>query len=131
MVNWGPEGSGETRLETIISYILIIGVAVSFTVLAIGLFIFYRAHGSWAIVRNPSVFIASKNFFSFLINDVRGSASMPAAVRIMSLGVALLILTPYVRAVLSAIYFAAERNFTYFVITVFVLAVLTWSLAVH
>lgn len=34
MVNRGSEGSGETRLETIISYILIIGVVVSFTVLA-------------------------------------------------------------------------------------------------
>lgn len=131
MVKQESEGSGESRLETIISYILIVGVVISFVALSIGLLIFWRAHDSWAIVQNQSAFIRGENFFSFLVDNLRGSVPMPAGVRIMTLGVALLILTPYVRTVLSVIYFAAEKNYKYFVITIFVLAVLTWSLAVH
>lgn len=131
MVGREIEGSGETILETIISYILIIGVATSFVALTIGLIIFRHTEGSWAIIQNPSTFIRGENFFSFLIHGISDSGSMSVSTRIMSLGVALLILTPYVRAILSVVYFGVEEDIKYFFITIFVLAILTWSLAVH
>lgn len=131
MVNQGSRGTGEAKLETIISYVLIIGVIVSFIALSIGLAAFYYLHGSWSINQSPSAFVQSENFFLFVMKAVGGSTPSSFAVRMMSLGAAILILTPYIRAVLSAIYFAAQRDFKYLVFTLFVLAVLTWSLAVH
>jgi uncharacterized membrane protein len=46
----------------------------------------------------------------------------------MALGMAILILTPYVRAVLSVVYFASRKNLTYLIVTLFVLIVLTVSM---
>ena len=48
---------------------------------------------------------------------------------LINLGIALLMLTPYVRVLASTFYFAlAERNPKYTLFTGFVLAVLTYSL---
>jgi uncharacterized membrane protein len=49
----------------------------------------------------------------------------------MVLGIAALILTPYIRAITSVIYFASRKNLKYCLITFFVLAVLTMSLMMH
>jgi uncharacterized membrane protein len=48
----------------------------------------------------------------------------------MSVGVVILILTPYVRVLMSVLYFAWEKNTKYILITLFVLLLLTISLAV-
>jgi uncharacterized membrane protein len=53
------------------------------------------------------------------------------AIGLMTLGIVLLILTPYIRAVLSVIYFGSRGNLKYLVITSFVLAILTVSLLIH
>jgi uncharacterized membrane protein len=49
----------------------------------------------------------------------------------MTLGIAILMLTPYVRVILSVIHFSRERNIKYVLITLFVLALLTISLALQ
>jgi uncharacterized membrane protein len=46
-------------------------------------------------------------------------------------GVVILILTPYVRVLMSVLYFAWEKNTKYILITLFVLLLLTISLAVQ
>jgi len=49
----------------------------------------------------------------------------------MTLGVATLILTPFVRVIASALYFVWRKNTKYVLITAFVLVALTVSLASH
>ncbi len=123
-------GSGESKLETIISYLLIAGVVISFVLLIAGVVIFYRAHGTIGIIfDDPSVFIHGRNFFTFL-GDIF-TAPKENSVALIVLGVAVLILTPYVRVIASFVYFAWEKDARYVFITAFVLAVLTASLFLH
>jgi uncharacterized membrane protein len=131
MVNREREGSGETWLETWISYILISGVLVSLVLEVAGITIFYRASHSMAISQDSSMFVRGQNFFAFLGRLFHETLSGVTALRLMTLGVAILILTPYVRAALSVIYFASTKNIKYLLITLFVLTVLTVSLMMH
>jgi len=131
MVSTGTVGSGETKLETWIGYLLITGVLVSVALEAAGLILFYRAHHSLAISQSGGAFIRGRNFISFfglmLLRTTRGAVGL----RLMVLGICVLILTPYVRAVMSVIYFVSRKNVKYALITLFVLAVLTMSLMFH
>ena len=123
-------GSGETKLEDVISYVLIIGVVISLVLETTGIVLFYRVYGSLAVSNDSQMFLRAKTFLLFLTRHFSGSsASRP--IRMISLGIAVLILTPYVRALLSVIYFAVRGNGKYLVITLVVLVVLTVSLLIH
>jgi hypothetical protein len=65
-----------------------------------------------------------------LVGDLRLAASGQLSARLLvSLGVAVLLFTPYLRVLASVVFFAAvERNWKYAVFTSFVLIVLTYSL---
>jgi len=129
-MNNPPLGSGESRLETIISWLLIIGVIISLLLEIAGISIYYRSYHQLAISQNPSVFIHGKNFFTFIYDQFR-SGQGSTAVRIMTVGLIILMLTPYIRVIVSAVYFSREKNFKYVVITMFVLIVLTITLLKH
>jgi uncharacterized membrane protein len=131
MVRMEPEGSGEARLETWLSYVLISGVLISLVVEVAGIILYYRASHSLAISQDSSMFIRGQNFFIFLSRLFYETLSGITALRLMVLGVAALILTPYLRAVMSVIYFASTKNFKYLIVTLFVLAILTASLLAH
>ncbi len=61
-----PLGSGESKLETVISYVLIVGVLVSLVLTVTGL-VLYRSYGHLDIqLTDPSMFLQAENFFSFL-----------------------------------------------------------------
>ena len=124
-------GSGETKLETIISYILIIGVIFSMILTVIGMALYYRTYGNVQISQKPTVFISGQNFFAFIINEIPHFGGSMNALTFITMGLIVLILTPYVRAITSAIYFAWEKHFKYVLITLFVLIVLTISLILH
>jgi uncharacterized membrane protein len=131
MVRREAGGSGETRLETWVSYVLITGVAVSFALEVAGLILYYRTHHSFAISHGGAVFIRGRNFFSFFGRTLCEAFHGITGLHLMVLGIAALILTPYIRAITSVIYFASRRNVKYCLITLFVLAVLTMSLMMH
>jgi uncharacterized membrane protein len=122
-------GSGESRLETVISWLLIVGVIVSLLLEIAGVALYYRSYHQLAISQDPSVFIQGKNFFTFIYDQFRSGHG--SAVRMMTAGLIILILTPYLRVIVSAIYFSREKNFKYVVITLFVLIVLTITLIKH
>jgi uncharacterized membrane protein len=123
-------GSGEGKLESLISYVLIIGVAASLLFELAGLLLYYRTYGSFAISYDRQMFMVGEDFFVLLARLVSGSWST-GGIGLMIFGIALLILTPYVRAVLSVVYFASRANLKYLVITSFVLVILTVSLLIH
>ena len=124
-------GSGESKLETIISYILIIGVIVSVILEVIGISLYYVAYGNVQISQDKSVFISGQNFFAFIINQTQHLFGSQNALLFITLGLIILILAPYIRAVTSVIYFAWEKHYKYVLITLFVLIVLTISLSLH
>ena len=64
-------GSGESKLETIISYILIIGVVVSIILEVIGITLYYGSYGNMQILQNKSVFISGQNFLAFLVDQTQ------------------------------------------------------------
>ena len=123
--------SGESTLETAISYLLIIGVMASLLLEITGIIIFYRDYGHLAISQDQSLFIQGHDFFSFIYHQFRGNHTGNWAVWLMTAGIVVLMLTPYLRVVVSVFYFARRKNARYVVITLFVLIVLTISLALH
>jgi len=121
-------GSGETRLESIISYLLIAGVVISMMLEIAGLVLFAIEFHNLQVSQAAAAFINGNNFFIFLATQVTNFNSGELSLRLMTIGILVLILTPYIRAITSVIYFAWEKNTKYVFITLFVLVVLTASL---
>ena len=123
--------SGEAGLETAISYLLIVGVVASLLLEVVGMILYYHSYGNLAILSDRTVIIHGRNFFSFIYGLFSGTNSPGAAIWLMTAGIALLILTPFVRVIVSVFYFGWEKNFKSVVITLFVFVVLCLSLSLH
>ncbi len=124
-------GSGESKLETAISYLLIIGVVASLALEIVGMVLFYRAYGSLGISQDRSMFIHGRDFFTFIYSQFKEGPGKGLPLLFMTAGVVVLMLTPYIRVIMSVLYFGWEKNIKYVIITLFVLAVLTASLIFH
>lgn len=124
--------SSEEKLELAISYILIGGVLVSIAIEAFGIASYYSMNANLDIVLQPSFAMTGTDFFTYtgiLIQRLFAGAWAPTM--ILSLGIVVLMLTPYLRVAASMIYFGLSKNPKYLCITMFVLIVLTASLLVH
>ena len=121
----------ESRLETAISYLLISGVIVSLLLEVAGVILYLRGHGNLVISHDQGVFIqGGMDFFSFICR-FWGNYAGNTAILLMIAGIVVLILTPFVRIIVSAVYFGWEKNWKYVFITLFVLLVITLSLTLH
>lgn len=118
-------------LETATAILLIVGLAVSLAFLAAGVLSLYAARGSLQISRDPDMYLVGKGFAGLLAQVYRTGAAAAPGVLLMTIGIVVLILTPYARVVVSAIYFAWKRDFKYLAITLIVLLTLTLSLILH
>jgi uncharacterized membrane protein len=121
----------EPKLESIISYLLIIGVITSVVLEIIGLVLYFGAYGNLQVSQAPNVYINGENFFAFIIERLQNLFVSENALLFLTLGIIILILTPYARAIASLVFFAWEGNRKYVLITLFVLVVLTISLILH
>ena len=124
-------GSGESKLETGISYLLITGVIISLILEIIGVVLFYHSYGNLAISHDAGMYVHGSNFFTFMLEAFQGKQAQGNAIEFMTAGIIVLILTPYVRLIASVFYFGWEKNTKYLLITLFVLIVVTLSLALH
>ncbi len=119
-------GTGRHPMDAVVGYVLLVGVLLACALLAGGLLWRFAATGSFALDYS----IRDVTFFQFLVQDV--SLALAGAFRprlLVSLGIAVLLLTPYVRVFASMVSFAfVERNLKYTLFTAFVFAVLTYSL---
>ncbi len=118
------------KLEKAISYLLISGVTVSLILEVVGIVLFYHAHGRLAFSESKAVFIHGANYFTFFLGLFQAGPAEERGIYLMTLGIAILILTPYLRVVVSVVYFAWDRNMKYVLITLFVLILLTLSLTI-
>ncbi len=113
-------------MEILIGYILLVGVLLSVALLAIGFLWRWERSGNLRFQHT----IVGMNFYEFVLSSLRQMASHDLRPRVMvNMGMAVLMLTPFVRVLASVLYFAlVERNWKYTLFTGFVLSVLTYSL---
>ncbi len=113
-------------MESLVGVILLAGVLLSVALLSVG-FVW-----RWARVGNLRFehSLAGMNFFEFISSNFRQVASQAFRPRLfLNMGIAALMLTPFVRVLASVFFFAfVERNWKYTLFTAFVLSVLTYSL---
>jgi len=113
-------------MDILVGFILLVGVLVCAAFLMAGIL------WQWIATGSPGLHytLAGTNLFHFWLADLRQlAAGELRPTLLINLGIALLMMTPYVRVLASTVYFAfAERNVKYTLFTGFVLAVLTYSL---
>lgn len=113
-------------MEVLVGFILLVGVLTSLALIVGGL--------AWHWARTGEIGIRydlpGMSFFEFLRNGLGQMFADQYRPRLLvSLGIAMLMLTPFVRVLGSMIYFlVAARNWKYTVFTAFVLTILTYSL---
>jgi len=115
-------------MDTIIGFTLQIGVTLSLALIATVLVWHRFKWGTWQWA--PDYTLPATTVVGFLVTDVEQATGEPARPRMLvNLGIAALLLTPYVRVLMSMLYFVfIERNAKYAVFTAFVLAMLTYGL---
>jgi len=121
---------GETKrefdMDAVVGYILLIGVLISLVLVVSALI--WR----WIDTRALSFDykLTGMNLFQLVLDEVRLAAHGMLRPRLLlSLGIAMLMLTPYIRVLASMVYFmAALKNWKYSVFTAIVLLTLTYSL---
>lgn len=121
---------GETKqqfdMDALVGYILLVGVAISLALVAAAL--------AWRWVNTETLSfdykITGMNLFALVVHECRLVTRGALRPRLlMSLGIAMLMLTPYIRVLASMVYFiAALKNWKYSVFTAVVLVMLTYSL---
>ncbi|MCL4473332.1 MAG: DUF1634 domain-containing protein [Actinobacteria bacterium] len=113
-------------MEVLVGYILLIGVLLSVALITIGVAWRWLATGQLGLEYS----IAGMTLFRFVLADLQQIFSGAFRPRLfVNLGIATLMLTPYVRVFASMLYFAfVERNRKYTIFTGFVFTILTYSL---
>ena len=122
---------GGLDLETLISAILIVGVFTSLVVEIAGLGYYITSRESLEVVFTSKWQTSGNDFFAYGWSTLASLAQGANPVGLMALGVVLLMVTPYLRVLTSVVYFGVKRNPKYALISLFVLAVLTFSLKTH
>jgi uncharacterized membrane protein len=115
----------DQNIERMISVVLRTGVVISGSVVFLGGILYLARHGGEAL--NYRSFDGQPKIDRLIGEIVRGALALRAR-SIIQLGLLLLIATPLARVAFSLVGFAFERDKTYVVITLIVLAVLVYSL---
>jgi uncharacterized membrane protein len=113
-------------MESLVGYILLTGILLSVALLAVGFVWRWLRVGNLRFEHS----IVGMNFFEFISSTLGQMASRAFRPRLfLNMGIAVLMLTPFVRVLASVFYFAfVEHNWKYTLFTAFVLTVLTYSL---
>lgn len=115
----------DTDMQIVIGWILRLGVLLSMVIIFIGGVIYLYRHGhtpaNYATFNGIPDFVHNASGIFNGIITLRGRAIIQA-------GIVLLIATPVVRVVFSAIGFLLEKDYLYTGITLFVLLIITASM---
>ncbi len=116
-------------MASLVGYTLLGGVLTSAALMSAGL-VWHWASSGRIQETSPTAGTDVAQIFAMFFQQLASGAIHPRS--LVYLGLAVLLLTPYVRVAASALYFViVERNVKYIVFTGFVLAVLTYSLFTH
>lgn len=116
----------DVRVEQIMGNLLRLGVLISAAVVLLGGIMFLFKYGGRSFAYQ--VFRGEPSDLRHVSGILKDAAALRSR-GIIQLGLLLLIATPVARVIFSIIAFALERDRTYVVITLLVLAILLFSLA--
>jgi uncharacterized membrane protein len=121
-----PRRARPVDMETLVGDILLGGVMVSMLLTVTGMAWHWATTGHLQVEYS----LVGVNLVQFMLADVRGLTSGSIRPQLLiSAGIAVLMLTPYVRVLASMAYFAlAGRNWKYTLFTGLVLSILTYTL---
>ncbi len=108
-------------LETLLSLILIIGVILSLIFIVAGLAIYIYSEG-------PKIDLGIEFRYPNLISWAEDVYIMNIYQKLLSIGLLILILTPYIRAITSFIWFLYHKDTKFTLFTLFVIIALTFSI---
>jgi uncharacterized membrane protein len=115
----------DADMQVIIGWVLRLGVLISITIVFLGGIIYLWRHGHmlthYAIFKGVPVFLQTPGGVINGIFNFRGQAIIQA-------GIILLIATPVMRVIFSAIGFIMEKDYLYMGITLLVLAIIFISM---
>lgn len=120
------EDARQSKMDVILGYLLLSGVALSVVLIIVGLvWHYFRTGQLW--LDHP---LGGMNLFQFSAHELRLATEKQIRPRtVVDLGIVVLMFTPYARVVASMVYFMAVlKNWKYSLFTAIVLAVLTFSL---
>jgi uncharacterized membrane protein len=121
----GPRGWSDERVEQVMGNLLRVGVCAAAAVVIVGGLVYLTHHGTE--VPDHRAFRGEPHDLRSLTGIARDAAELRGS-GLIQLGLLVLIATPVARVVFSAFAFVRQRDWTYVVITLIVLAVLTYSL---
>ena len=116
---------GDLEIEIIIGTLLRTGVILAAGVVLLGAAVYLAHYGVHAM--DYRTFHGDPEFLRSLTGIVSGALHLDGRA-IIQLGLLLLIATPIARVAFSVVAFAIERDFLYVWVTLFVLAILLYSL---
>jgi len=118
--------SKQERMEVLLGAFLLAGVLLSVGLILLGMIWHLVVFGHLSLTYE----LAGMNLFQLLAAEVRmGARGQFRPALLINGGIATLMLTPYLRVLLSMVYFfLVLRNWEYTVITAVVLVILTFSL---
>ena len=116
----------EQRMELLVGYVLLIGVLACLALVLAALLWQWTSTGSLDF----DYALSGMNFFQLMSSEFGLAARGAASPRLLlTLGIVVLMLTPFVRVLVSMFYFLlALKDWKYTLFTAFVLAILTYSL---
>jgi uncharacterized membrane protein len=112
-------------MQVVLGWVLRVGVIVSVSIVFIGGVIFLERHGQ--TIANHQQFKGIPDFIRTLPGIIRGVIDIRGQA-IIQLGIILLIATPILRVIFSAIGFVLERDYLYVVISLLVLLIIFASM---
>jgi uncharacterized membrane protein len=114
------------EMDAVVGVVLRDGILLSLGLIIIGLFWRWLRTGGLTLDYQ----IAGTNLFEFVTGEVRLAVQGSVRPRLLiNLGIAVLMLTPFIRVAVSMVYFVGVlRNWKYTCFTAIVLIVLTYSL---
>jgi len=116
----------QLEMDVLVGYILLGGVLLSMVLIVAGL--------TWKYVQTDRLQLdyelAGMNLFQFVVSEIHFAVLGEMRPRLLvNMGIAALMLTPFLRVLASMVYFfAVLKNWKYTLFTLFVLLVLTRSL---
>ena len=109
------EPSRQLEMDALLSYILLYGVVISLALVTISLIWKWLATGQVGFVYE----LAGMNLYQFATTQIR--TTLAGQIRpelLMNLGIAVLMLTPFMRVIASLVFFAAvSKNWKYVLLT--------------
>ena len=128
MATGTPTAWTEERLQSMVSLVLRVGVNLAAAIVVLGGLVFLRRHGHE--VPHYRVFRGEPSDLRTIGGIVRDAAAFSGR-GLIQLGLLVLVATPVARVALSLVVFAVQRDRTYAVVTLVVLALLILSLTGH